>query len=55
MYRMCLILCTVGNPGKKFSRLSAGPHEITVRFIVATTFAEITQSPIKFMIDQTGS
>ena len=51
---MYLILYTVGNSGKKFSRLSAGPHKITVCFTVATTFAEITQPPIKFMVDQIG-
>ena len=45
----------VGNPGKKFPRLSAGPHKITVCFIVATTLTEITLLPNEFMVDQIGS
>ena len=45
----------LGDSGKKFSRLSAGPHKITICFIAATTLTEITPLPNEFMIDQIGS
>ena len=39
---------------KKFSKLSAGPHKITVHFIVATSLEVIPCSPDEFIVDQIG-
>ena len=44
----------IGNSLEKFSRLSAGPHKITVCFTVASTCSEITQLPDEFTVDQIG-